>query len=156
MHSVGYFPNFLENARLKPLFKTGDMENPKNYRPISWLSSLSNFFGKIAVKSFEIFWEKCDVLNSKQCGFRKGKSTLNALLDFTKTFFFAKISKSAKKLSARFWLWVRHLIQSITEFCSKNLKLLVSEEFFSNCWRVSQKILSNLYTLMKKIQMFEM
>ena len=33
----------------------------------------------------ESFWKNYDVLNSKQYGFRKGKSTLNALIDLTET-----------------------------------------------------------------------
>ena len=31
---VGFFPSILQNARIKPLFKTGDMQNLKIYRPI--------------------------------------------------------------------------------------------------------------------------
>ena len=30
-----------------------------------------------------------------------------------------------KKLSARIWIWVKHSVQSITNCCSKNLKLMV-------------------------------
>ena len=70
---VGYFPNILKIVRKKPLFQAGDMQNPKNYRPMSLLSSLSKISEKIQVKKLQSFWEKCDVLNSKQYRFRKKK-----------------------------------------------------------------------------------
>ena len=81
---------------MKPLFKTGDMQNPKNYRPISLLVSLSEIFETILVKRLESFWEKCDVLNSKHYGLQK-KSTLNMLVDLTETIG-ARISKSEKTI----------------------------------------------------------
>ena len=80
---VGYFPNILKIAKIKPLFKICDTQNPKNYHPISLLPSLTKIVEKNLVKRLESFWEKCDELNSKQYGFRKGKSTLNALIDLT-------------------------------------------------------------------------
>ena len=51
-----------------------------------------------------------------------------------------------KKLYANFWIRVKHSIQSITEFCSQNLKVMVPEELFSNGWRVSYKVEINLCT----------
>ena len=82
---VGFFPDNLKIARIKPLFKTGDMQKSKNCLPISLLTSLSKLFEKTLVKRLECFWKKCDVLNSKQYDFRKRKSTLNTLIDLTET-----------------------------------------------------------------------
>ena len=46
------------------------MQNPKNYFPISLLLSMSQLFEKkILINRLESFWEKCDVLKSKQNGF---------------------------------------------------------------------------------------
>ena len=138
---------------MKPLFKTGDMQNPKNYRPISLLSSLSNF-EKIVVKRRENFWEKCDMLISKQYGFRKRKSTLNALVDITETSR-AKITKSEETICT--FLDLREAFGTVSHgILLKNLKLMVPEEFFSNCWRVPYKIENNLYILMKKFQKFDL
>ena len=87
----GVFPSILNIARIKRLFKTGDMQNPKNYRTISLLLTLSKIFETILVKRLESFWENCDVLNSNQNRFRKK----TVLIDLTKTIR-AKISKKWK------------------------------------------------------------
>ena len=94
---VGYFPNIPKIAIIKPLSKIGDTQKSKNYRPISLLSSFSEICEKSLVKKLEIFWEKCDVLNSKQHAFGKWKSALNALIDLTETIR-SKISESEKTI----------------------------------------------------------
>ena len=94
---VGYFAHVHKTAKIKQLFKSGDMQNPTNYRPISLLSSLSKNFGKFMVMMLESFWEISDLLNSKQYGLGKRKSTLNALNDLTERIR-AKISKSEKTI----------------------------------------------------------
>ena len=96
-NQVEYFSNIVKMARRNPLLETDDMQTPKNYRPISLLSSLRKIFQKLLVKRLENFWGKCDVLNSKQYVFRKRKSTLNALIDVTETIW-AKINKSLKTI----------------------------------------------------------
>ena len=68
---VVYFRKILKIARIEPFFKAGGMQNPENYRPISLLSSLSKSFEIIVVTTLKNLCEKGDVLNSKQCGFRK-------------------------------------------------------------------------------------
>ena len=90
---VGFFPSILKIARIKRLFKTGDMQNPKNYHTISLLLTLSKIFETILVKRPESFWESCDVLNSNQKRFRKK----TVLIDQTKTIR-AKISESEKTI----------------------------------------------------------
>ena len=97
MHLSRIVPKHYIYCQNKPLFKTGDKQNPKNYYPISLLSSLSKIFEKILVKRLERFFEKCDVLNSQQYGFSKRESTLNAPIDLTETIR-TKISKSEKTI----------------------------------------------------------
>ena len=38
---TGTFPSLLKQARVIPIFKSGDNEDPGNYRPISILTNLS-------------------------------------------------------------------------------------------------------------------
>ena len=40
------FPDGCKQAKLKPLFKKGSKDDPKNYRPISQLPQLSNLIEK--------------------------------------------------------------------------------------------------------------
>ena len=42
----GIFPSHLKQAHVIPVFKSGDAEGPKNYRPISITSALSKLFKK--------------------------------------------------------------------------------------------------------------
>jgi hypothetical protein len=47
MLSSGIFPEKLNYAELKPLFKVGCKSDPSNYRPISLLTSFSKILEKI-------------------------------------------------------------------------------------------------------------
>ena len=42
--STGEFPNLLKTARVVPIFKGGDVDDIKNYRPISVLPAFSKVF----------------------------------------------------------------------------------------------------------------
>lgn len=76
---IGVFPSSLKIARVIPILKSGDMQNPNNYRPISILPSLSKIFEKAIHKRLDKFFEQNKLLFSKQFGFRKSKSTKDAL-----------------------------------------------------------------------------
>ena len=86
---------------------------PKTTVQFHWYHSWVNF-AKFLVKRLENLWERCDVQNSKQYGFRKGWLTLLALIDLTETI--RQKSAKMKKQSAHFWTRGLHSLQSITEF----------------------------------------
>ena len=52
-----------------------------NYRPVFILPILSKMFERIVYSRVYSFLEKYNLLNHSQYGFRKGKSTIQALLD---------------------------------------------------------------------------
>ena len=54
-----------------------------NYRPISTLHLISKVFEKIMYSRLSAFLDKYDVLYSNQFGFRRGRSTDDAVLQFT-------------------------------------------------------------------------
>ena len=78
------FPNFLKKARVIPLHKGGNNDNPSNYRPISILPVFSKIIEKIVHKQLYSFLEKLSILNANQFGFCKGISTSNVIIDHLK------------------------------------------------------------------------
>lgn len=69
------FPDKFKIAIVKALYKSGNIENVSNYRPISLLSNLS----KLVKFRFIYFVEKNELLSKNQFGFRPGKRTTGAL-----------------------------------------------------------------------------
>jgi retron-type reverse transcriptase len=65
-----------------PFFKKGSTLEPKNYRPISMLPTLSKVFEKLMKIRLVSFLDKTKFFSKNQFGFRKGKSTEDALLKF--------------------------------------------------------------------------
>lgn len=79
---VGVFPSSLKIARVTPVFKSGDKSLFSNYRPISILGVLSKVFEKLMFRRFNSFLERFHVLGNNQFGFRKSRSTSDAVLQF--------------------------------------------------------------------------
>ena len=76
----GIFPSELKPAKLIPLHK-GDFKHLlNNYRPVSVLPVLSNFFENIVYSRLIAFINKHNILYNLQFGFREGHSTSMALM----------------------------------------------------------------------------
>ena len=75
----GHYPKRLKIARITPIFKAGDKDNINNYRPISNLETLNTIFEKLLSKRLNDFLNFNNVLNECQFGFRKGRSTGDAV-----------------------------------------------------------------------------
>ena len=73
------FPDELKVAKVLPLFKSGDRNAISNYRPISILPIFSKIFEKLIQSRLCSFFEKEGVLFEGQFGFRRGRSTIQAL-----------------------------------------------------------------------------
>ena len=72
----GKFPSDLKQAHVCPIFKKSDTENPKNYRPISITEALSKVFEKVITNKID----KQQMFSPVQFGFRKNKSTTDAMV----------------------------------------------------------------------------
>ena len=72
---LGQFPDPLKVAKVSPVYKKGDREQPGNYRPISVLPVLSKIFEKLVNNRLIEYLEKNDILYKHQYGFREGRST---------------------------------------------------------------------------------
>lgn len=80
---TGIFPYQLKKAKIIPLHKKGEFQNINNYRPVSILPIFSKVVEKIIFNQLVAFIEKYKILSNSQFGFRRGKSTADALLDLT-------------------------------------------------------------------------
>ena len=76
---LGVFPNELKIAKVIPLFKSGNINDMSNYRPISILPILSKILEKIIYKRLTDFFTENNVLNEGQFGFRQSHSTIQAV-----------------------------------------------------------------------------
>ena len=81
----GIFPCIWKNAKVNPIFKSGDKDNVNNYRPISILPTLSKIIEKWIEKNLMLYLDKYTLLHKNQSGFRKNHSTESALILMTDT-----------------------------------------------------------------------
>ena len=79
----GIFPNQLKVAKVIPLYKDGDRSDPSNYRPISLLPVIGKIFEKIIYHRIVNFLDHFKLLNKNQFGFRKKRSTIDAICSLT-------------------------------------------------------------------------
>jgi hypothetical protein len=77
------FPDEWALARVSPIFKAGLKTELGNYRPISVLSAVSKVFEKIIYKQISKYFDDNELFTKYQSRFRKGYSTLTALLSVT-------------------------------------------------------------------------
>ena len=84
---TGTFPTILKQARVIPIHKSGNTEDPGNYRPISILPTLSKIIEKHVVKQCLEYLERFSLLHKEQSGFRKSHSCHTALIKLTDTLY---------------------------------------------------------------------
>ena len=77
----GYFPQSLKLARVVALYKGGSKDDINNYRPVSILPILSKIFERAVHTQLYSFLEKYDILSDCQSGFRRKKSTIQAVMN---------------------------------------------------------------------------
>ena len=76
----GMFPDKLKLAKVLPILKSGNKDDPNNYRPISILPTVSKIFERHIATQMQIFFEKTNIIHKTQSGFRKHHSCHTALL----------------------------------------------------------------------------
>jgi hypothetical protein len=82
---AGIFPECLKLAIVRPIFKKGSKKDVNNFRPISLLPSFSKIIEKAIYCRIVHFLDANKVLIKSQYGFRKGRSTVGAIIDFIQT-----------------------------------------------------------------------
>ena len=78
---MGLVPNVAKLAKIIPIYKAKDKKNISNYRPISLLPVISKILEKVVNTNLYTFLEKNKVLYASQYGFRKNRSTVNAITE---------------------------------------------------------------------------
>ena len=79
----GTFPKPWKKANVTPIHKKGEKTDVLNYRPISVLPICGKIFERIIYNSLYNYFEKNNILNKNQSGFRVGDSCINQLIGIT-------------------------------------------------------------------------
>ena len=74
------YPDIWKLANVTPIFKKGDKQLIKNYRPISLLPICGKMFEKIVFNNLYSYLNASNLITKNQSGFRPGDSTINQLL----------------------------------------------------------------------------
>ena len=75
----GYFPNQWSEGIIFPLYKKNDPSDEQNYRGITLVSCFSKIFTGILNNRISNWAESNNILSDSQFGFRKGRSTTDAV-----------------------------------------------------------------------------
>ena len=75
------FPDCLKEAIVIPIYKKGDANEAKNYRPVSLLPIFAKIVEKCFAWQIANYFENNNIFYKKQFGFRKSKNTTSAVLN---------------------------------------------------------------------------
>ena len=84
---TGTFPNDWKKGNVVPVFKKGDKQILKNYRPISLLPVCGKIFEKLIFNEMFKFFIENNLISPNQSGFKPGDSCINQLLSITHDFY---------------------------------------------------------------------
>ena len=134
----GLFPNSEKCARVIPIYKSGEKSNLDNYRPISVLNVLSKVLEKIVHKQLSEYLETNKLLSDAQYGFRRGRSTKDAVTLFLDHI---RSNMDASRCTGTLYLdlckafdTVHHgnLLSKLPHYGIKNLELAWLEDYLFN------------------------
>ena len=77
----GFFPNSLKLSEIIPIYKSGPRTDINKYRPIVLLSPFSKLFETHLCNNLTNFFNKHEVINKNQFGFRKNSNTDLAVIN---------------------------------------------------------------------------
>ena len=76
------YPDSLKFATIVPIFKKGDVNDIKNYRPIALLPIINKIIERIILNRLQCFMEKAEVNDNEQYGYKKNIGTSDAIQKF--------------------------------------------------------------------------
>ena len=77
------FPDDWKVSKVFPLFKSGERNDPNNFRPISVLPTIDRVFERLVYEQMYTYFTENNLIQPRQSGFRSLHSTVTALLDMT-------------------------------------------------------------------------
>lgn len=96
----GEYPSCFGEGIIYPIFKGGNIDDPKNYRGITLINIMSKIFSQIILNRLTKWSVKHEFLLDNQFGFQKGKSTIDCI--FVLHSIIAKILSNNTKLHCAF------------------------------------------------------
>ena len=96
------YPEVWKLANVTPIFKKGDKQVTKNYRPISLLPICGKIFEKIIFNNLYPYLNANNLITKNQSGFRPGDSTTNQLLLLVDEIHWAFEDRNSLEVSAVF------------------------------------------------------
>ena len=79
--TTGIYPDCLKNAKVTPIFKSGNRLSPSNYRPISVLNSINKIFERLLFIRLDNFSQAFNIISPCQYGFSSNRGINDALFD---------------------------------------------------------------------------
>ena len=80
---MSIFPKHFKKAVVIPIYKSNDVTQPTNYRPISLITIFAKLFEKTLKIRFDSLITRHKITNTMQYGFQKNKKTEDALVYIT-------------------------------------------------------------------------
>ncbi len=111
------FPEQWKEAIVTPLFKSGQRDDPNNYRPISVLPTISKVLERCVHDQVYAYLSKNNLLNNRQSGFRKGHSTTTCLVDFLDNIY-REIDGGGVHVECSFWIYPKRSTLWTMKSCS--------------------------------------
>ena len=151
----GIFPDDWKKGNIVPIFKKGDKQNIKNYRPVSLLPICSKIFERIIYDNVLKYFLDNNLISPKQSGFRPCDSCINQLLSITHDIFtsfdnefevrgvFLDISKAFDKV------WHNGLIYKLKQNGIKDKLLCILIDFLKN--RQQRVVLNGQFSSRTKV-----
>ena len=78
--STGIYPDVWKQANISPVFKKGDRQKKKNYRPVSLLSSTGKVLERLVFNKVYDYCKNNDLLTWRNSGYKNMDSTTNRLI----------------------------------------------------------------------------
>ena len=115
---TGVFPTVWKNAKITPVYKSGDTGKPENFRPISVLPIFSKILEKAVHGQLSSFLEENKLLTEFQFGYRQNRSTSSHRLYFS--MIFAVVSTRGSLLALSISISPKRSTRLGTEFSYPN------------------------------------
>ena len=110
----GIFPSAEKIAKITPLYKSGDRSNTDNYRPISILNIISKVVERVVFDQLSNYLEENNLLSDYQYGFRKKRSTKDAVTKFTDHI---RKNMDSSKVTGALYMDLRKAFDTVNHSC---------------------------------------